>query len=451
MRRIELVLSIAALASAAFPLVSQQSVPHQPAEPALALEAAECRIRGRITLRDTGEPVPGVFVGLVYTMYSDDGVPESAFLDHRRTDEHGEYYMSGRRRSLFHVATGVFATTGRSYLPVEIPLVRPSCREETRVEITVSEAHPVTVAGDFIDGTGHRYPHLDWVYLQPKDTLSPPPIPEGVSNGRNWQNRYRNAAGYRIEGVLPGSYYLKSDRFDEIAERVQSVIPIEVRDKDLKVDIVSDIAHRVTGSIHFQTERFPVIEKNDFEIKLLPVGPSRWNFPSSAIIKRDGTFGFSDVHDGRYRLSFRNIPVPFYVRSVRQGMVDVLHDGIAVPGRTAASMVVVIAADGGRITGAVEGAENANRPATVVLIPTRAGIMRSDLYRVAAVDSNGHFQIGGIAPGRYEIYAWPAEDIQRNDYFDHEFLEHFQGRSTSVQVGSHSDLHVMLKVLENDN
>jgi hypothetical protein len=76
--------------------------------------------------------------------------------------------------------------------------------------------------------------------------------------------------------------------------------------------------------------------------------------------------------------------------------------------------------------------------------------MRSDLYKVVDGDSNGHFEINGIAPGKYEIYAWRAEDI-RNDYFDPEFLRHLQGRGTSIQVVGHSDLHVTLKVVENDN
>jgi hypothetical protein len=143
-------------------------------------------------------------------------------------------------------------------------------------------------------------------------------------------------------------------------------------------------------------------------------------------------------------MSFEAMPVPFYVKSVRRGAANV-QNGIAVPGKSSESVTVIISGNGGYVSGMVANVTMKDA-ATVVLVP-RNGPGRPNLYRVTKADAHGFFDMRGIAPGDYEVYAWPPEEIARRDYFDPSFVKMFQGRGTAVQVGSYGDIRVQLDLL----
>jgi len=241
---------------------------------------------------------------------------------------------------------------------------------------------------------------------------------------------------------------LHSYRFDEISNRDETVIPIEVRDRDLTVDVVSEISHAVSGRIRFDGSRLPPEGVTQLWLAARPIGQSNGIPIPGVRIRRDGTFGFPSLPAGKFRLSFENVPEPFYIKSVQQGNLDVLKDGLTIPGKTVSSLVVAVGDDGGQITGAVRARGGDEDPVEVVLIPERPGILRSDLYKVADVDENGQFHLGGVAPGRYQIYAWRQENVTRRDYFHPEFMHHFRERGIPVQMGSRGDIKVVLQVLQ---
>ena len=426
----------------------QMTAPTAPATVANA-KAAECRISGQIILIDTGEPVAGLPIALVHTTYSADGSADSAALqDSATSDEQGNYLLKGPWRAVYRVATGITAAAAQVYVPSETPLVQPSCNDELHANIAVSKGRAVKIAGKFVDGLGHRYPHMDWVWLENSRTSAfTASIPNPFRKNLSWQNALRNAAGYRIEDVLPGHYTLHGVRFDEISERAETIIPIEVRDADLNVDIVSDRSYQLNGVIRLNTGRLPLPRNTRFRLVVFPVPPTP---PASAPIadaSADGTFGFSSLPAGKFRIGLENVPESFYIKSARQGTVDVLKAGIIVPGKTAASLVVVIGNDGGIINGSVRTADGSNGSAKVVLIPRPAGTRRVDLYKVAYTDGSGNFQIRDVAPGDYQIYAWPREDLSGRDYFDVEFMKYFQDRGTAVRITARAEVSIELQML----
>jgi hypothetical protein len=179
-----------------------------------------------------------------------------------------------------------------------------------------------------------------------------------------------------------------------------------------------------------------------------PIEPPNAPRIPSAQIARDGTFELTSLPAGTLRLSFENVAEPFYIKSAQQGTIDVLKDGITLPSKVSTTLLVSIARDGGQITGTIRAVDGSHEPAEVVLIPQGAGLLRSDLYKTAESDANGEFQIRGVAPGPYEIFAWSAEDVSRRDYFDPEFMKHVQGRGTPVQMGGHGQGNVTLSLLQ---
>ncbi len=88
---------------------------------------------------------------------------------------------------------------------------------------------------------------------------------------------------------------------------------------------------------------------------------------------------------------------------------------------------------GGRITGVVRSPQNEIVPSgRVVLIPEPAQRDRSDLYKVASLDQYGRFNMQGITPGRYKVFAW--DDVPTGAYFDSEFLRPYEDQAKAVTV-----------------
>jgi hypothetical protein len=85
--------------------------------------------------------------------------------------------------------------------------------------------------------------------------------------------------------------------------------------------------------------------------------------------------------------------------------------------------------------GALEGTINApsNQPFTgaqVVLVPQ--DMRRQDLFKVATPDQYGRFSMTGIAPGRYNVFAW--EDLPSGAYLDPVFVNQFRDRGFALEV-----------------
>ena len=403
-----------------------------------------CRIQGQVTLNNSGQPVPQLPIGLVYTAYSADGRPTFELSESARSGENGEYALSGPSRGLHHIVTGTVSGDQKIYVPVEVPVTSNSCEGGIRADIAVGSGGPLTIQGELIDGLGHRYPHIDWIWLEPDGpSISSGTIPPAAVKNLGWQNGRRNQAEFQIENILPGKYTIHDVRFDEISHRAETVVPIEVRNHDLKVDLVSEASYPLSGHVTFDGPRFL------FGGTYVAVHPQQ-SKPVAAIpaaqVAPDGSFGFESLSAGTFALSFVNIPDPFYIKSVRRGTVDLLQHKITVPASSSESLTVTISGDGGRLSGTVDDVITQDA-ATIVLVP-KDRPTRTDLYRVSKADATGFFEMRGVAPGDYEVYAWKSGEIERRDYFDAGFLKMFQGHGTPVRIGSYSDIRIKLQLLE---
>jgi hypothetical protein len=108
---------------------------------------------------------------------------------------------------------------------------------------------------------------------------------------------------------------------------------------------------------------------------------------------------------------------------------DVLTSTVTLaPTELLGNLNIVLASNGGVLSGEVRGVPNA----TVVLVPEKKGILRVDLYKTVMADHRGEFTISGIAPGRYNAYAFRR--IQQGVYFDDAFLQRFAGWAVPVEV-----------------
>jgi len=94
---------------------------------------------------------------------------------------------------------------------------------------------------------------------------------------------------------------------------------------------------------------------------------------------------------------------------------------------------VTISMRGGALSGRV--ADAARKPAVgarVVLVPEAARRSRGDLYRNTTADDSGAYELRGIPPGDYKLFAW--ERIEDGAWQDPEFIKLYEDRGVRVRI-----------------
>ena len=160
----------------------------------------------------------------------------------------------------------------------------------------------------------------------------------------------------------------------------------------------------------------------------------------------DGTFQLRGIPAGDYRVDihpFLSVPPEenappalrdLYVRSLRFGKDDVLSDGLRIEGTSANRMDVVVGTNGGVVAGRIlRDKRVAVVNARAVLVPNAAR-QRGDLYKSALTDDTGQFEIRGVAPGDYKLFAW--ELVEFGAWQDPQFIKLYEKRGTSVRVNA---------------
>ena len=173
-----------------------------------------------------------------------------------------------------------------------------------------------------------------------------------------------------------------------------------------------------------------------------PSGGPSFNPPPAV----DGSFTLDGIQQGDFRVTVRAVPPDAYVKSMRLGAADVLDGGLHLSGPPENPLEVVIGADGGRISGSVVNARQEPLPNRIVVLAPDVRLRhRVDLYKSTATDSSGQFQIRGIAPGSYQLFAW--EEVEPGAWQDPEFIRIYEGRGKAVQINEGGNENLQVTVI----
>jgi hypothetical protein len=148
----------------------------------------------------------------------------------------------------------------------------------------------------------------------------------------------------------------------------------------------------------------------------------------------EGTFTLRGVIPGDFRVEIRPSDLQnSYVKSILLGRTDVLNGGLHLESSVDTPLRVVISTRGGALDGRAvgEGGKIAVN-AKVVLIPDAARRQRGDLYRSVSSDDSGRFQLRGLAPGDYKLFAW--ERVEDGAWQDPDFMKLYENRGRSVRI-----------------
>jgi hypothetical protein len=166
-----------------------------------------------------------------------------------------------------------------------------------------------------------------------------------------------------------------------------------------------------------------------------------------APVDADGHFTFKEMLPGKYEFKLNTFDE--YIESMRSGTIDVLADGLEVGSASPEELRVTLRRGGGRIQGVVTGLGPGER-GTVALIRA-AGLSGIPTIVQAFFDPGGmqQFFAGNLAPGEYQIYAWPTE--QQVEYRNPEALRALSGNAVAVSLHEHGEEQVTVKAIATES
>ena len=438
----------------------------------------------------SGEPLAGAQVQLLRSIYNASGQRTLQATGGDRTNDRGEYRAFWITPGRYYVAViaaapapGV-ATAGSAGNPNEVvdrpypttyypgtPDVSVASAVDiqpgadlTGLDILVPEQQLFRVRGRVLDPSGARQPDTASLSIVQRGSTAGPIGFSGSTAS------YHAADGtFEIRDVAPGAYWLRATvndgSADSLLPRSAAGRPVtEVlidslfsnrRAAQVPLDVYGDLdgvaltlgsGVPVAGWLSVEGRPLSSIPDLDrVKVTLTPTAPGMVANPSRhRPIDREGTFTLENVLPGEYVVSVNGLPGDYYIREMRMEDVDAL-DRLLVSGRPRGTLSVVLGPSGGHVEGLVVDDRGRAVPGTqVVLIPARRPA-RADLYKTAITDAAGRFDIRGIPPGDYRVFAWEA--LEAFGYFDEEVVRLSEPYGASLRIADASAQRVEVKVV----
>jgi protocatechuate 3,4-dioxygenase beta subunit len=265
---------------------------------------------------------------------------------------------------------------------------------------------------------------------------------------------------FDLSGVVPGAYNLYSLGANIQASAAQqgvsapppiplmTMLPIEMADKDVdNLSLViapgSTIQGRLTVDGAALDER--ALTQVRLELEPIPTGVATVS-PVSGLLTANGTTQIQNVWPADYRIKVTSLPPTGYVKSIRMAGMDFTTASLKIPVASDNPLEILIGTDAGSLEGRVMNDRQIGSPnVKVALVPEQELRGRLDLYRNTTTDLTGSFQLTGIAPGNYTLYAW--EEVEDGAWMDPTFVRYDEGRGQPVRVAGRRKESVSLIVI----
>lgn len=252
------------------------------------------------------------------------------------------------------------------------------------------------------------------------------------------------AKEFLVRSLAPGSYTFTLTTGGRPGDKRQRAVAlVEVTNKNLEVSLIMspglDMSGRIVAS---EGATLPPLGKTTIEVGPV-VGPPFLGQRASP--DSSGAFLVRGVSSDRQRVSMNGLSSKFYVQQVRYNG-RVAADGIITPiGGAPSQLEIVIDDKAAIITGSVAERDKISGRVSVVAVKWPRSQESTLLGGTdTAVDDQGRFQIGGLAPGEYRVLAVTQDTLLRANRDPIRILEKAE-KVTLERGGSQS---ISLKIVE---
>jgi len=409
-------------------------------------------ISGRIVDEDS-EPLSRVQVQALQFRYMQ-GRRRLMPLGNATSDDRGEYRIFGIRPGQVYIRAtlrGFGPVEGvdlsapsetTSYPPVFYPNVTEASQaspltvrggDELRADFSMSPQRSYTVSGRIVGGAQGTSGRGAWLMLVKR-------AENEFSFGRGPNTNAREDNTFTFKQVLPGSYNLIAQQEDD-KDPASGRIEVEVREGDVQ-GLVVPLSPKVevAGRVIFEAAALSA-KLSSVQISLSPEDAQDFLRGAYGHAKDDGSFTLQAAPDERYKIGSYGAPAEMYLKSATSGRDNVLEKGYSPA--TSRNLDLVFAL-GAKLSGAISGADDKPDPGvTVVVVPERRLSGVSDRFRTGTTDQNGRYQLQGLRPGSYRVYAF--EHLEPGAYEDEEWLKGFADQAHSVRLSESAQETLDLK------
>jgi len=272
-------------------------------------------------------------------------------------------------------------------------------------------------------------------------------IPRG--KGLEWENGSRGGikkpdGSFEIANVVPGPYVLLAYWSDE-GTYYTAQEKVDIAETDLD-GITLTLGGGATISGRVRWEGKPSLEGDELQVFLEPAMMRFWS-GTSARVQANQQFTLKNVNEGDYRVIAGGISKDCYLKEIRYGDTRANDNTITVSKGGGASLEITISSLGARVEGDVVNQDGL--PAAgiwVVAVPDEARRGDSRLFKSQTTDQYGKYDLHGLAPGSYKIFAWTG--IEQGEWEDSEFLKPQESSGESVELQDENIKTVNLKLIE---
>jgi hypothetical protein len=223
-----------------------------------------------------------------------------------------------------------------------------------------------------------------------------------------------------IASVAPGHYdIVVSNNLPLMSGFFYGRTTLDVSASSIEQEVIVGAGAKITGKILLQN-----------------IAGDRSPAPATVICRLRSRFGLSNctgsqVVPGPQEIELDGLTMDTYVLSAKSGDKDILAEGFNVSGD--AEVEIVLASPGTIVRGIVRNTGGDSLPdATVVLVPDPPFRQTGILFKSVITDANGKFEIHGIAPGPYKLFAW--SELEGLAYRNSEFMKGYEDRGTPVTI-----------------
>jgi hypothetical protein len=362
------------------------------------------------------------------------------------TDETGYFRMFGLSAGRYYLAitarlSGARRTKSLAYPPLfypnatEIAAAQPidlKAGDERQIKIRLPEPVPAFEIRGAVAGAGTNV-GLQLI-RQPSSQLLLPATSE-----TNWDAKTRT---FRISHVTPGTYLLTAGLQDD-KSYLQASATVTVGNTNVAGIRLEPSAIVIDGTARTDGDAGQQRVLNYVSLQSQRSG-------NGAAVDADGKFHIANLSPDTYRIVPQINNPQWCVGSIQQAGRDV-RDGLTITAGSAPDPVeIVLTSHCGSIDGTVTPPDSGLPPNTMAYLLQKAGdelVLEKQGFIAGRVrDAAPHFEIQGVTPGDYVLYAWPME--AQIEYATPEYMRQFESYGQAVTVTADNKVNVTLdKVL----
>jgi Carboxypeptidase regulatory-like domain len=252
-------------------------------------------------------------------------------------------------------------------------------------------------------------------------------------------------SSFEIPELAPGEYMVTAFFFDQ-GKSFSTQEDVDVVNADVNgLTLVIAPGVDIPGQLLWDGN--PSLEGERTSIYLAPEDSGIWWGGGEAHVEEKSLFTLKEVPQGTFRINVNGISKDCYIKEVQFGE-NVLPDHVLHAKRgVSGELRITISSKGARLQGIVANDESLPVAGVwVVAIPEESKRSLRYLYKAVTTDQYGRYDLRGLVPGKYMIFAW--DGVASGEWEDPEFLKTNGTKAVTVEVSDSDTKSTDLQLIQ---